>query len=154
MIFINKCKLTILMLSQTLQKSGKFNAFKLPGIQYHYNNMFQKAKKFLKKYSLDVVLISVYNIILIFSLVAGVLNSIPLFLLVSSWLPIYYAWGYQDLLKKDCFRINASSVTVREFIETFFFFSFALPFIGPVIAVIRINYLRSKLEKKNYKKSP
>jgi len=116
--------------------------------------MFQKAKKFLKKYSLDVVLIAVYNIILIFSLVAGVLNSIPLFLLVSSWLPIYYAWGYQDLLKKDCFRINASSVTVREFIETFFIFSFALPFMGPVIAVIRINYLRSKLEKKNYKISP
>lgn len=121
-------------------------------------NMKSIIKSLNKKYKYsgslkkNILLILVYELGSIYFIF---INYNFIFLLISLfWLPIYYlAYVYSKLLMDlENFSLEYSiPTTTKEASEKFLSLLFYIPFIGPIIAMLRINYLQNEIEKRRKK---
>jgi len=110
--------------------------------------MFQKIAKFIQKYKLDLVLFILHIPSVSFAFNRANLIPTPWFLLLIGWVPLYYIF-VNEKVSDENYNVVGDYYHDRYTLARLFSALFVLPIIGPIIAIMRINYLKDEIKQKN-----
>lgn len=108
-------------------------------------------KNLLNKKSLkiNIFLVFIHLIIIILAFITEPIKSNTLYFLISIlWLPMYFIFIHQSIFDEYYYLVEHKDSLANHTTERAFVGIFALPIIGPIIAILRINYLQNEIEKR------